>query len=322
MTESNLSLFVGIDVSKERLDVGVGANGASWAVDNNLSGLSSLKDRLKELKPTLIVLESTGGFESLALAELYIAGFSIARVNPGRVREFSKSIGQLAKTDRLDAHLLARYAEAVRPAPSVLPSAADQELAALVNRRRQLLEMHVAEQNRLSTAPKQVRKLILEHIDWLKAAIHKLDQELDDFIQGSPLWKEKGDLLTSVPGVGNITAFTLLAELPELGTLDRKEIAALVGVAPLNHDSGRHSGKRHIHGGRSAVRNILYMATLSASRFNPVIRTFYQRLLKAGKFKKIALVACMRKLLVILNAILRSRLPWRLAPALSQALDI
>lgn len=321
MTETALSLFVGIDVSKERLDIGAGANGESWAVENNSSGLSRLTDRLSELKPTLIVLESSGGFEALALAELYAAGFQVARVNPGRVREFAKSIGQLAKTDRLDAHLLARFAEAVHPEPSVLPGTEEQRLAALVNRRRQLLEMQVAEQNRLSTAPKQVRELIREHLEWLKAAIRKLDQELDDFIQGSPLWKEKGDLLRSVPGVGNVTAFTLLAELPELGSLDRKQIAALVGVAPLNHDSGRHSGKRHIHGGRSAVRNILYMATLSATRFNPVIRSFYQRLLKAGKLKKVALVACMRKLLVILNAILRSRSPWRLLPALSQTLD-
>ncbi len=322
MAESNLSIFVGIDVSKERLDIGAGANGESWAVENNLAGLSNLKDKLMELKPTLIVLESTGGFETLALAELYTAGFSVARVNPGRVREFAKSIGQLAKTDRLDAHLLARYAEAVRPDPSVLPNAEEQELAALVNRRRQLLEMHVAEQNRLSTAPKQVRKLIHEHMDWLKSAIRKLDEELDNFIQGSPLWKEKGDLLRSVPGVGNITAFTLLAELPELGTLDRKQIAALVGVAPLNHDSGRHSRKRHIHGGRSAVRNILYMATLSATRFNPVIRSFYLHLLKEGKLKKVALVACMRKLLVILNAILRSHSPWRTSLASGQTLDI
>lgn len=317
MVESELSLFVGIDVSKGRLDVGAGAHGESWSVNNDLAGLGSLKDKLSQLHPSLIVLESTGGFESLALAELYAAGFQVARVNPGRVREFAKSIGQLAKTDRLDAHLLARFAEAVHPEPSLLPTEAEQQLAALVNRRRQLLEMQVAEQNRLATAPKQVRTLIREHLDWLKAAIRKLDRELDDFVQASPLWKEKGDLLRSVPGVGNVTAFTLLAELPELGRLDRKEIAALVGVAPMNHDSGRYSGKRHIHGGRSSVRNILYMATLAATRFNPVIKEFYQRLLKAGKLKKVALVACMRKLLTILNAILRSHSPWRWAPALS-----
>lgn len=321
MAEITPSLFVGIDVSKERLDIGIGASSASWAVENNPAGLSSLKEKLTELTPTLIVLESTGGFESLALAELYAAGFPVARVNPGRVREFAKSIGQLAKSDRLDAKVLARYAEAVRPEPSVLPSPAEQALAALVNRRRQLLEMHVAEQNRLTTAPKPVRQMIHDHLDWLKSAVHKLDEEIDDFIQGSPLWKEKGDLLRSVPGVGNVTAFTLLAELPELGTLDRKEIAALVGVAPFNHDSGRHSGKRSIHGGRSAVRNVLYMATLSATRFNPVIRKFYQSLLTAGKHKKVALVACMRKLLVILNAILRSHSPWRAPLASAQTLD-
>jgi transposase len=316
MTNMEQALYVGIDVSKDRLDVGAGTSGESWWVGNDLTGLGSLKDKLGQMQPALIVMESTGGFEALALAELYAAGFQVARVNPGRVREFAKSIGQLAKTDRLDAHLLARFAEAVRPEPSVLPNEGEQQLAALVNRRRQLLEMQVAEQNRLSTAPKQVRPLIREHLDWLKAAIRKLDQELDNFIQASPLWKEKGELLRSVPGVGNVTAFTLLAELPELGLLDRKEIAALVGVAPINHDSGHHTGKRHIHGGRSAVRNILYMATLSATRFNPVIKEFYQRLLKAGKLKKVALVACMRKLLTILNAILRSHSPWRSAPAL------
>jgi len=322
MAETTSSLLVGIDVSKERLDVGLGANGESWTFENSLAGLSTLKEKLRPLKPTLIVLESTGGFESLTLAELYTAGLPVARVNPGRVRELAKSIGQLAKTDRLDARVLARYAEAVRPELSLLPTAAEQELAALVSRRRQLLEMKVAEENRLSTAPKNVHTLIHEHLDWLTAAIRKLDKNLDDFIHGSPLWKEKGDLLRSVPGVGKITAFTLLAELPELGCLDRKEIAALVGIAPFNHDSGRHSGKRHIHGGRSMVRNVLYMATLSATRFNPVIRSFYQRLLNAGKCKKVALVACMRKLLVILNAILCSHSPWRPPLASCQALDI
>ena len=311
MTEATLSVFVGIDVSKERLDVANGADGETWWVENSPTGLVSLKEKLGALQPELIVLESTGGFEALALAELYAAGLRIARVNPGRVREFAKSIGQLAKTDKLDAQLLARFAQAVRPEASMLPDEDTQLVVALLNRRRQLLEMQVAEHNRLSTAPKTLRERIRKHLEWLKSEIHDLDKDLENFIQSSPLWKEKGDLLRSVPGVGNITAFTLLAELPELGSLDRKEIAALVGVAPFNLDSGHHSGKRHIHGGRPAVRSILYMATLSASRFNPVIRSFYQRLRKAGKLPKVALVACMRKLLTILNAILRSRSLWR-----------
>jgi len=316
MTETPLALFIGIDVSKEGLEVAAGAAGETWSVENNPTGLASLKDKLQALKPELIVLESTGGFEALALAELYAAGLKVARVNPGRVREFAKSIGQFAKTDHLDAHLLARFAEAVHPEASILPDENAQYLAALINRRRQLLEMQVAEQNRLQTAPKTMRERIHKHLDWLKTEIRELDKELDDFIQSSLLWKEKGDLLRSVPGVGPITTFTLLAELPELGTLDRKAIAALVGVAPFNQDSGHHTGKRHIHGGRPAVRSILYMATLCATRFNPVISSFYQHLLKAGKLPKVALVACMRKLLTILNAILRTRSLWR-APSTS-----
>lgn len=309
------SIFVGIDVSKLRLDVAIGINGGSWWVENSPTGCAELIARLKSIQPTLIVLESTGGYEKQALAELYAAGLPAARVNPGRVREFAKSIGQLAKTDRLDAVLLARFAEAVRPETATLPSEDAQYLVALVNRRRQLLEMHVAEQNRLSTAPKRMDEGIRKHLHWLKEEIRSLEAELDDFIQGSPLWKEKGDLLRSVPGIGDITAFTLLAELPELGQLNRKQIAALVGVAPLNRDSGHMRGKRHIHGGRTSVRSILYMATLSATRFNPVIRGFYQRLLQAGKLKKVALVACMRKLLTILNAILRHHSPWVSLPA-------
>lgn len=314
MSETPLPLFIGIDVSKARLDVAAGATGETWSVENSLAGLVSLKEKLKGLKPELIVLESTGGFEALALAELYAADLKVARVNPGRVREFAKSIGQFAKTDRLDARLLARFADAVRPEAVILPDKDAQYLLALTNRRRQLLEMQVAEQNRLHTAPKTMRDRIHKHLEWLKTEIHELDKELDDFTQASPLWKEKGDLLRSVPGIGPVTTFTLLAHLPELGKLDRKSIAALVGVAPFNHDSGRRSGKRQTHGGRTAVRNILYMATLSATRCNPIIKSFYQRLISAGKLPMVALVACMRKLLTILNAILRTRSYW-LAPS-------
>ncbi len=312
--------FVGIDVAKAKLDVFV--NGEVWQVQNDPSGISELIVRLKGYNPSLIVLESTGGYESLALGELYAAGLPVARVNPGRVREFAKSIGQLAKTDTLDARILARYAELVRPAPARLPDEAEQQLAALVNRRRQLVEMCVAEQNRLGTAPKKLRPGIRTHIDWLKAEIQRIESEMDDFIQQSPLWSEKDALLKSVPGVGDVTARTLLSELPELGELDRKEIAALVGVAPFNHDSGRMRGKRRIRGGRTSVRNVLYMATLTATRCNPIIRTFYNRLVQSGKEKKVAIVACMRKLLTILNAILRTYQPWRAPLFPCQALDI
>ena len=304
-------IFVGIDVAKAKLDIFM--NGEAWQVTNDASGIGELIQKLKPVSPSLIVLESTGGYESLVLGELYAAGLPVARVNPGRVREFAKSIGQLAKTDVLDARILARYGELVRPAQAALPSEEEQHLAALVNRRRQLLEMRVAEQNRLGTAPKKLRSSILTHIDWLNQEVSRIEREMDDFIQQSPLWREKDELLKSAIGVGNVTSRTLLSELPELGHLDRKEIAALVGVAPFNHDSGRMHGKRHIRGGRTSVRSVLYMATLSAIRYNPTIKAFFDRLVESGKEKKVAIVACMHKLLTILNAILRSGQPWRSA---------
>jgi transposase len=310
-------IFVGIDVSKAKLDIF--ANGESWQVDNTPAGISELVGRLGELEPAWIVLESTGGYEGPVLGEMHTAGLPVSRVNPGRVREFAKSIGQLAKTDNLDAQLLAQYAEKVRPMLTKLPSQEEQQLAALVSRRRQLIEMRIAEQNRLETAPKKLCQGIDNHIDWLKKEVKRIEKEMDDFIQQTPLWHDKDELLRSVPGVGNVTACTLLSELPELGQLDRKEIASLAGVAPFNQDSGRMRGKRRIRGGRTSVRSTLYMATLASIRFNPVIRTFYNRLVSAGKEKKVAIVACMRKLLTILNAILRTQLPWRLAPSECQA---
>jgi transposase len=305
-------VFVGIDVSKAKLDISDGRQ--RWQDANDADGISELVKKLKELAPTLIVLESTGGYERLALGELYLAGLPVARVNPGRVREFAKSIGRLGKTDRLDADLLAMYAEKIRPAATKLASEEEQQLNALVNRRRQLIEMRVAEKNRLGMAPKKLHDGINSHIDWLSDEIARIEDELNDFIQKTPLWLEKNELLRSVPGVGKITAFTLLVDLPELGQLDRKEIAALVGVAPFNRDSGRWRGKRRICGGRSAVRCTLYMATLTAVRSNPVIKPFYDQLVQRGKEKKVALVACMRKLLTILNAMLRSNEVWN--PAL------
>lgn len=310
-------IFVGIDVAKAKLDIFV--NGEAWQADNTSAEIGELIVRLGQLEPTWIVLESTGGYESLVLGELYAAGLPVSRVNPGRVREFAKSIGQLAKTDNLDARLLAKYAEMVRPALVKLPSAEEQHLAALVSRRRQLLEMRVAEQNRLETAPKKLREGIRTHIDWLNAEVKRIEKDMDGFIQQTPLWREKDELLKSVPGIGSITACTLLSELPELGSLDRKEIASLAGVAPFNHDSGRMRGKRRIRGGRTSVRSTLYMATLASIRFNPIIRTFYNRLVSAGKEKKVAVVACMRKLLTILNAILRTCQPWRPVPSVCQA---
>jgi transposase len=315
MDAMSTSQSVGIDVSKAWLDVAVGTQEQPWRVANSAEGIAEVVARLQPLPVALIVLESTGGLEGMLLAELHAAGLPVARVNPGRVREFAKATGQFAKTDRLDARILAQYAQAIRPDPVHLPGEEEQYLAALVSRRRQLLDMLVAEKNRLPTTTKRLQGRVRKHLDWLKAELQALEQEIDDFIQQTPLWREKDELLKSVPGIGDVTACTLLAELPELGQLNRKQIAALVGVAPFNRDSGRFQGKRHIRGGRSSVRTPLYMATLAATRFNPVIRTFYQHLLAQGKEKKVALVACMRKLLTILNAILRHRLPWCLAPA-------
>ena len=310
------STYVGIDVSKGRLDVAIGEQGLFWNVANDEKGIAQLVERMKEVQPQLIVLESTGGLELPVMAELYACKIPVALVNPGRVREFARSIGLLAKTDKLDARLLARFAEAVRPPVTHLPDEQEQHLIALVTRRRQLIEMLVAEQNRLNTVRLSLRENLEKHIIWLRQALKDLDQEIQEFIQQSPIWKDKQDLLQSVPGVGPVTACTLLAELPELGTLDRKRIAALVGVAPFNDDSGHRRGKRRVKGGRSSVRNVLYMAALSASKFNPILNRFYQSMIKRGKEKKVALIACMRKLLTFLNAILRDQKQWN--PSLKQ----
>lgn len=304
------STYVGIDVSKGRLDVAIGEQGEFWNVANDEKGIAKLVERMKAEQPELIVLESTGGLELPLMAELYTSHLAVALVNPGRVREFAKSIGLLAKTDKLDARLLARFAEAVKPPVTHLPDEQEQHLIALVVRRRQLVEMLVAEQNRLNTVRHSMRANLEEHITWLRQALADLDHEIQEFIHQSPIWKDKGDLLQSVPGVGPVTACTLLAELPELGTLDRKKIAALVGVAPFNDDSGHRRGKRRVKGGRSSVRNVLYMAALSASKFNPVLSLFYKHMIQRGKEKKVALIACMRKLLTFLNAIIRDQQRW------------
>jgi len=309
------STFVGIDVSKARLDMTVRPSGATESFPNEESGIKTLVERLRVVKPALVVLEATGGIERSLVRALVAAELPVTVANPRQVRDFAKATGQLAKTDVLDAHILARFAEAVRPVLRPLPDDMTLELRALIARRRQIIEMLTAEKNRLSRAHQRTQKRIAAHIRWLQAELERADEDLDQTIRQSPIWREQEDLLKSVPGIGPVVSRTMLAELPELGNLSRKQIAALVGVAPLNWDSGLMRGRRVIWGGRAHVRTVLYMAALAASRRNPVIRDFYRRLRAAGKKPNVALVACMRKLLVILNAILKHRVPWRSAIA-------
>ena len=303
-------IFVGIDVCKDQLDVALRPSGESWSVPNEDPDITTLVKRLRRLAPVLIVLEATGGIEIPLTGALATAGLPVVVVNPRQVRDFAKATGQLAKTDRIDAHVLAQFAEGVRPALRPLPDAATRELHGLMARRRQMVEMLAAEKNRLGSTSGRIRSEIQAHISWLQHRLTHLDHDLTQAIQSSPLWREKDNLLQSTPGVGPVFATTVLASLPELGTLSHKQIAALVGVAPLNRDSGTLRGKRTVWGGRAQVRAALYMSTLVATRFNPVIRAFYQRLCAAGKPKKVALTACMHKLLIILNAMLKHRTPW------------
>ncbi len=312
---ANVTTWIGIDVSKATLDVAVRPTAEQWQVDRTPAGLRSLVERASELKPERIVLEATGGYEVVVAAALASSQLPVVIVNPRQVRDFARATGQLAKTDRIDAQVLAHFAEVIRPETRPLPDATTRALSALMTRRRQLQEMLTAEQNRLlaaavQDAPEPLRDQIGEHIDWLRHQIQELDEELTRQVRSSPLWREREQLLRSIPGIGPIASATLLSQLPELGQLDRKAIAKLVGVAPLNHDSGTVRGKRKIWGGRALVRAVLYMAALVATRHNPHIRAFYQRLLAAGKPKKLALVACMRKLLLLCNAIVRSQTPW------------
>lgn len=305
------SVWVGVDISKTQLDVAVGQTGPTWNARNDEVGIEKSVEQLKSLQPNLVVVESTGGLERPLLRALHQAGVRFALVNPHRVREFAKSLGLLAKTDKLDARLLARFAEAIQPAATILPSEDEQFLSALIDRRRQLIDFRTAELNRLASAHLAVRPDIEENLEALEEKIVKLEQQIDAFIAAQEEFKSKREILVSLPGVGNVTSAILIADLPELGRLDRKKIAALVGVAPFNNDSGRHRGKRRVKGGRAGIRKVLYMAAISASRFNPVIKSFYEQLLKRGKLKKVALVACMRKLLTILNAMLRSHEAWK-----------
>lgn len=304
------ALFVGIDVSQATLDVALRPRDEEWQVAQTEEEIAGLVAQLDTVHPALIVLEATGGLEMPVLGALAAAGLPVVAVNPRQVRDFAKATGTLAKTDRIDARILAHFAAAVRPAVRPLPDAETQAIAALVARRRQIVGIVVAEKNRVRTAAALVRPHLLAHIAWLEQDLRALDQELDDTLRRSPIWRERDQLLQSVAGVGPVLRHTLLAQLPELGRLNRKQIAALVGVAPLNRDSGTLRGKRAVWGGRAPVRAALYMATLVASRFNPVIHAFYQRLLAAGKPKKVALTACMRKLLTILNAMLKHQKPW------------
>jgi transposase len=308
---SERELFVGIDVSKGQVAVCVHGREESWNFANDAEGFGQLIAALQPLSPTLIVAEATGGYELVMVAELCAAGLPVAVVNPTRVRRFADSLGQLAKTDRIDARIIAHFASVARPPVRRLRGEEEEYLAGLVERRRQVIVMLVAERNRLHSSPLRLRPDVQEHVDWLESKLKELDDELADLIRHSPIWREKEAILRSAPGVGPVTAVTLLVDLPELGTLNRQKIAALVGVAPFNKDSGIKRGKRRIFGGRASVRRTLYMAALAATRFNPVIRRFYESLIGRGKERKVALTACMRRLLVILNAMLRKQEPWR-----------
>ena len=316
-------MLIGIDVAKAELVVAARPSGERWTVANDERGGRTLVERLRVEAPELIVLEAAGGYELLCVAALAAVGLPIVVVNPRQVRDFAKATGQLAKTDRIDADILALFAERVRPEVRPLPDAEAQELEALLARRRQLIEMLQAERNRLGQVfgrgKRQVKKSLKSHITYLERELRIADTDLGDMVRESPAWRERDDLLQSVPGVGRVLSFTLLADLPELGRLSRRAIAKLVGVAPLSYDSGTLRGHRFVQGGRASVRAVLYMGALVATRRNSVIRAFYQRLLSAGKAKKLALVACMRKLLTMLNTMVRTNQRWS-ADHISEAL--
>lgn len=307
-------MLIGIDVAKVELVVAARPAEERWTVANDERGLRTLVERLRQQPPELIVLEATGGYELLCVAALSAAGLPVVVVNPRQVRDFAKATGQLAKTDRINADILALFAERVRPAVQPLPDAEAQELDALLARRRQLLEMLQAERNRLGQVfgrgKRPVKKSLKSHITYLERELRITDTDLAQLVRQSPAWRERDDLLQSVPGVGRVLSLTLLADLPELGRLSRRQIAKLVGVAPLSRDSGTLRGHRFVQGGRASVRAMLYMGALVATRRNRLIREFYLRLLAAGKAKKLALVACMRKLLTMLNTMVRTNQRW------------
>jgi len=304
------ALYVGIDVCEAHLDVATSPAAKQWQFSNDARGIRALVKQTARLKPVLVVMESTGGCEVGAAAALAVADLPVAVINPRQVRDFGRSRGILAKTDAIDAGLIASFAATNQPEPRPLPDQQARELKAIATRRRQLSQMLVAETNRLRRAPDVLRRSIEAHIDSLKEQIADIDGQIRKLIQSSPVWRDRDELIRTVPGIGDKTSAALIAWLPELGRLNRKQIAALVGVAPFNRDSGKLRGHRVCWGGRAHVRTSLYMAALTATRFNPVIRDFYQRLKTAGKPSKVALTACMRKLLVIINAMVRDQQPW------------
>lgn len=303
-------IFVGIDVSKAQLDIAIRPSGEKACFANDKAGIKALVKWLASLQPTLIVLEATGGYERQVTRAVVSAELAMAVVNPRQVRDFAKATGELAKTDSIDAEVLAHFAEAVRPQLRPLPDQLTVALRALTARRRQLLDMITAENNRRDKTSKAVAKRIDAHVRWLERELDNANQDLDRFIEQNPMWKQNDELLQSAPSIGRVTSRTLLAELPELGTLNRKQIAALIGVAPFNRDSGLLKGRRSIWGGRAPVRCALYMATMVATRKNPVIRDFYKRLIAKGKLFKVALIACMHKLITILNSMLKHKTYW------------
>ncbi|MDR3566681.1 MAG: IS110 family transposase [Candidatus Obscuribacterales bacterium] len=304
------SVFVGIDISKDRLDAFVRPQGESFSIPNSDQGVGLLTERVGAFHPLVILLEATGGYETRIVAALAHAKLPVVLINPRQVRDFAKATGRLAKTDRIDAEIIAHFAEAIHPEPRLLPDEEHKELSALMSRRSQLIDMIVMEKNRLHTTTITVRSHIKSHLDWLQIQVRDVNSQIDQFIKQNPVLKRKVEIVTSVAGVGPTISRTLMAHLPELGQISNKKISALVGVAPFNSDSGGHRGKRIIWGGRNQVRSILYMGALVAVRHNPVIRKFYRRLLAAGKAKKVALTACMRKLLTILNAMVRDDSLW------------
>lgn len=307
--------YIGIDVSKRWLEVNVDGETATWKEGNDAVGFISLIERMKAIQPALIVFEATGGYEARAAHALSENGFAVAVVNPTRVRQFANAYGVLAKTDKIDARLISHFASGVKPLANSLRTPVEEQLAAFVERRRQLLVELVAEKNRLSTCPACVRDEIEEHIAWMEEHVADWETKIQICITQNPEWQQRAEIIDSAPGVGPVTASTMVAELPELGQLNRQKIAALVGVAPFNKDSGPKKGKRRIKGGRSGVRRTLFMAALSASRFNPIIKSFYDSLIKRGKQKMVALTACMRKLLVIINSMVKKGEAWQAKPA-------
>jgi transposase len=311
MSEQLEERFVGIDVSKAMLEVAIRPSGERWSVANEEASVRELVKALEKTAPTLIVVEATGGMQSLVVAELAAAGLPVAVVNPRQARNFAKATGRLAKTDAIDAEVLANFGQAIRPEVRELKDELTQLLTALMGRRRQIVDMLTAEKNRLASAPKAVRKEIRKHIEWLESRLKAMDGQISDTIKESPEWREKDLILRSTPGVGPVLSVSLLAGVPELGRLNRQKLAALVGVAPLNDDSGKHRGTRRVWGGRAQIRAVLYMAAVSASRANPVIKAFYQRLVAAGKKPKVALTACMRRLLCILNTMIKNGTRWQ-----------